>query len=73
MIPTMYDLAKERAADRFMAVERHRMAQEAKAAAREELVTTGTRRSARDRQTWWARLRGNAANVPNTSITRPAR
>jgi|HubBroStandDraft_1064217.scaffolds.fasta_scaffold1547139_2 hypothetical protein len=73
MFPTMYDLAKERAADRFMEAERYRMVQEAKAAARQERATPATSSGARERQTWWARFRGKFANVPNTSITRPAR
>ena len=72
MIPTIYDLAKERAADRFMEVERHRMVQEAKAAAREERIATRTATVLANGRPGGP-PRGNAANAPTTSMTRPAR
>ena len=71
MIPITYELAKERMADRLREAERHRLVQQAKAAAREEREALRTPIRGRERRTWWARLRGNAAKVPNTSISRP--
>jgi hypothetical protein len=73
MNPITYELAKERMADRLREAERHQLVQQAKAAARSQRAATGIGIGARERQTWWARLRGNATNVPNTSMTRPAR
>jgi hypothetical protein len=70
MLPITYELAKERMAHRLREAERHRLVQQAKAAAREERQATRARVGARDRFTWWLWPRGKASHVPNTSPSR---
>jgi len=70
MLSITYELAKERMADRLREAERHRLVQQAKAAAREQREATRTQVGARDRFTWWLRPRSKASHVPNASPSR---
>lgn len=70
MIPLNYDLAKERMADRLREAERHRLVQQAKAAAREDRKQDAALIGLRGRLTSWFRPRRKASGVPTTSPSR---
>jgi hypothetical protein len=71
VIPINYDLAKVRMADRLREAERHRLVQQAKASAREERDALRTPINTPGRLSRWAQLRGRAAQVQSTSVSRP--
>jgi hypothetical protein len=72
MIPITYDMAKERMADRLREAERHRLVQQAKAAAREEPRADSALTGARRPLTSWFRPGRKASQMPNVSASRSA-
>jgi hypothetical protein len=67
MIPVSYDMAKARMADRLREAERHRLVQQAKAAAREERRADAAHTGARRPVASWFRPGRKVSQASNAS------
>ena len=72
MIPITYDMAKERMADRLREAERHRLVQQAKAAARDERKADSALIGVRRPLSSWFRPGRKVSQVPNVSAPQSA-
>jgi len=72
MIPITYDMAKERMADRLREAERHRLVQQAKAAARDERKADAALTGVRRPLTSWFRPGRKVSRTPTVAASRSA-